>query len=175
MDTVLEEAGAGRLRDCKFFLFTDNSTVECCFYHGNSKSRHLHTLVLLLRMLEMTYEMTIHVIHISGKRMIAQGTDGCLCSSLMEGVMAGADMLMFVNLSRGGVNCHPPLLNWVRSWTGRPKFEVLTPEGWFKEGHGITGGVLDGHNVWIPSHCKRDQMFLWPPPPAVADAALESC
>ncbi len=38
MDTVSEEARARRLRDCEFFLFTDNSTAEGCFYRGNSKS-----------------------------------------------------------------------------------------------------------------------------------------
>jgi hypothetical protein len=173
VDTVSEEARAGRLRDCEFFLFTDNSTAEGCFYRGNSKSRHLHALVLSLRTMEMTYGMTIHVIHISGKRMIAQGTDGCSRGSLMEGVMAGADMLTFVDLSRGGIERHPPLLDWVRSWSGRPKLEPLTPEGWFNEGHGISGGALDGNKIWIPTHCKKDQMFLWAPPPSVAEAALE--
>jgi hypothetical protein len=48
VDTVSEEAGAGRLRDRKFFLFMDNSTEEGCFYHWNSKSQHLHALVLSL-------------------------------------------------------------------------------------------------------------------------------
>jgi hypothetical protein len=103
VDTVSEEARAGRLRDCEFFLFTDNSTAESCFYWGNSKSCNLHALVLKLRTLEMTYGMTIHVVHISGKRMIAQGTDGCSHGSLIEGVMAGADMLSFVNLGLGGI------------------------------------------------------------------------
>jgi len=37
--------------------------------------------------------MVIHVIHVSGKRMIAQGTDGVSRGFLMEGVMAGDDML----------------------------------------------------------------------------------
>jgi hypothetical protein len=32
VDTVLEKAGAERLRDCKFFLFMDNSTAKGCFY-----------------------------------------------------------------------------------------------------------------------------------------------
>ncbi len=27
--------------------------------------------------------------------------------------------------------------------------------------------------MWIPTHCKKDQMFLWAFPPVVADAALE--
>ena len=81
--TVEGEATGGRLRDFEIFLFTDNSTAESCFYQGNSKSRNLHTLVLKLRTLEMTYRMMIHVVHISGKRMIAQGTDGCLRRSLI--------------------------------------------------------------------------------------------
>ncbi len=101
--TVEEEAKAGRLKNCKFFLFTDNSTAESCFYRGSSKSRHLHTLVLALHLLEMTHGMAIHVIHVSGKRMIAQGTDGCSRGSLMEGVMAGQDMLSFIDLAHTAI------------------------------------------------------------------------
>jgi hypothetical protein len=144
---VKEEAEAGRLKNCEFFLFTNNSTAESCFYRGTSKSRQLHGLVLRLRSLEMTYGMTIHVIHVSGKRMIAQGTDGCSRGSLMEGVMTGLDRMLFVDLSHTAINCHPLLLEWVRSWTEKPSLGALTLEGWFKEGHGITGGVLDGHKV----------------------------
>jgi hypothetical protein len=66
LDTVSKEAMAGRIKDCKLFVFTDNSMAEGCFYQGNSKSPHLHTLVLDLQTLEMTCGMTIHVIHISG-------------------------------------------------------------------------------------------------------------
>jgi hypothetical protein len=153
VDTVEGEATGGRLRDCKFFLFKDNSTAESCFYRGNSKSRNLHALVLKLRTLEMTYGMTIHFVHISGKRMILQGTDGCSRGSLMEGVMAGADMLTFVDLARGGVDRHPELLDWIRTWTQSPLLVPLTPEGWFEEGHGITGGEMDSRGVWIPRHC----------------------
>ena len=66
-------------------------------------------LVLELRMLEMEFGLTIHIIHISGKRMIAQGTDGCSRGSLMEGVMAGEDMLMFVDLATPATDRYPPL------------------------------------------------------------------
>ena len=59
-----------------FFLFTDNSTAKSCFYRGNSKSRQLHTLVLALRMLEMTHGMTIiYVVHVFGKRIIFPGRE----------------------------------------------------------------------------------------------------
>ena len=27
--------------------------------------------------------------------------------------------------------------------------------------------------MWIPSHCGRDQIYLWAPAPAVVDAALD--
>ncbi len=65
MDTVDKEAKAGWMQNCEFFLFTDNSTAESCFYRGSSKSRHLHALVLALRTLEeMAHGMTIHVIHV---------------------------------------------------------------------------------------------------------------
>ncbi len=119
--------------------------------------------------------MTIRVINISGKRMIAQGTDGCLRGSLIEGVMAQEDMLTFVDLSCSAVERSSSLLGWVRSWTSCSPLDLLTPKGWFKEGHGLTGGVLDRHKVWMPTRCKKNQMFLWAPPPAVADALWRSC
>ncbi len=77
VDSVEAEARAGWLRDCELFIFTDNSMAEGCFHRGTSKSPHLHALVVDLRILEMIYGMTLHVVLISGKRMIAQGTDGC--------------------------------------------------------------------------------------------------
>ena len=115
-------------------------------------------------MLEMDYGMVIHLIHVSGKRMIAQGTDGCSRGFLMEGVMAGENMLSFVELGRSAIERHPFLLDWIRSWTDKPNLEPLTPEGWFEEGHGITGGAPDRHGVWIPTHGPGNQIFLLTPP-----------
>jgi hypothetical protein len=83
------EAASGRLREAELFLFTDNSTAESAFYKGSSSSKKLHSLVLRLHKLSIDYQVIIHMIHISGKRMIAQGTDGCSRGVLMEGVMAG--------------------------------------------------------------------------------------
>jgi hypothetical protein len=67
VDAIREEARAWQLGDCELFMFMDNLTAEECFYQGNSKSVHLHALVLELQTLEMTYGMTLHIIHISGK------------------------------------------------------------------------------------------------------------
>ena len=173
VETTEEEAAAGRLCNSEFYLFTDNSTAENSFYRGSSKSRLLHELVLRLRRLEVDYNLIIHVIHVAGTRMIAQGTDGGSRGSLLEGVMTGKPMLNFVELSRTGVERHPALLDWVRAWTNRPELLPLTPEQWFVEGHGICGGKTNEDGIWIPFHERRHSMHLWCPPPAVADAALE--
>jgi hypothetical protein len=117
--------------------------------------------------------MTVHLIHISKCWMIAQGTNGCLRGSMMEGVMAGQDMLTFIDLGRTVIERHPPLLTWVRSLTGHMNLEPLTPEGWFEEGHGIRGGSRDKHRIWMPTHEPKNELHLWAPQPPVADATLE--
>ena len=60
----------------------------------------------------MEHGLLIHFIHVAGTRMIDQGTDGCSGGFLMEGVMAGTDMLYFVDLEKTAIQRHP------RCWTG---------------------------------------------------------
>ena len=96
--------------------------------------------------------------------------------------MVGKEMISFVDLAKSALERHPPLLDWIRSWTEVPDLEPLAPEGWFVEGHGIDVGKnvarppRDNESkggVWIPNHCSEGSAFLWAPPPAAADAALE--
>mmetsp|Transcript_1680 Transcript_1680/g.2409 ORF Transcript_1680/g.2409 Transcript_1680/m.2409 type:complete len:87 (-) Transcript_1680:2191-2451(-) len=75
-----------------FILATNNATVESCLYKGNSTSEKLFNLVVLLRTLEMRTGCKILVSHVSGKRMIRQGTDGVSQGSLREGVTIGEAM-----------------------------------------------------------------------------------
>ena len=173
VETTEEEVASGRLKNAEFFIFTDNSTAESCFYKGSSTSKLLHALVLRLRSLELKYGLTIHMVHVSGKRMIAQGTDGCSRGLLLEGVMAGKDMLSYIDLAHDAFTRFPPLLDWVRTWTGKPHLKPLTCEEWFVEGHGIVGGSPDKRGVWIPKHGPAGEMMLWSPPPVIADVALE--
>lgn len=173
VETTEEEAAAGRLFNAEFFLFTDNSTAENSFYRGSSKSKSLHELVLRLRKLELEFNLVIHLIHVAGTRMIAQGTDGGSRGSLLEGVMTGKPMLDFVELAKSAIERYPPLLRWIRTWAGVRAISPLTPEQWFVEGHGINGGEINADGVWIPTHEPAYQTHLWCPPPPVADAALE--
>lgn len=171
------EAERGRLRNCEYFLFTDNSTAESCYYRGTSSSRILHSLVLRLRLLEMKYGMLIHIIHVSGTRMIDQGTDAASRGSMMEGVLAGKDMLSFVDLAKTALERHP-LPYWIGLGVGLVwmTWSLLHRRGgsrkdmalWVERRTNMASGSRH-----IESHCPGNKMFLWAPQPAVADAALE--
>jgi hypothetical protein len=83
---VVKERG---LQETEIFIFTDNSTAEGAFWKGTSKSRRLFELVLELKQLEMEADLLLHIIHVSGRRMIVQGTDGLSRADHPRGVMSG--------------------------------------------------------------------------------------
>ncbi len=120
----------------------------------------------------------LFVVHVAGTCMIAQGTDGLLQGSLLEGVMIGHDILHFIPLAYGALERQPSLVNYVQSWVGNTlhrEVNVLKVNGWFEEGHGIIGGFKDAHGIWMPKHVENGRVYLWSPPPIVANVALKEC
>jgi hypothetical protein len=177
VETVEEETQADYLRDGELWIFTDNSTAESCFFKGGSSSKRLHELVLRLRQAEMRHGFNLHMVHVAKTRMIEQGTDGLSRGSLLEGVMTGRDMISFIDLAHTAFQRHPPVVEFVRSWV-TPTYKsmrVLSENEWFNEGHGIVGGSRDRNGMWMPRHAPNSQAYLWMPPPALADVALEEC
>jgi hypothetical protein len=144
----------GTLEDCEVFLFTDNSTAEGAYYKGNSPSRKLFELVLQIRKIAMSAGLILHVLHVSGKRMIAQGTDGLSRGDHTEGVMQGRAMLEYVPLHLTAFERSPKLKDWFALSFGELNHTFLEPEGWFGVGH-------------------QDGNFIWAPPPAAADVVVE--
>ena len=136
------------------FIFTDNFVAECTYHRGNSKSRTLFDLMLEIRELQMSGKMFIHIIWVAGTRMIAQGTDGASRGDLSNGVVAGLPMLDYVPLNRGVDVRSPGLITWMIETFGEASLQPLTPAGWFHLAHTTAN-------------------FLWAPPPAAADVALE--
>ena len=110
--TLYEE---GILKDCELFLFTDNFVADCAYYKGSSSSRALFLLVLRLRKIQMTGDMIIHLIHISGKRMIASNIDGLSIGVYNEGVMRGIPMLKFLLLHLSADERSSEVIPWLRS------------------------------------------------------------
>ena len=69
MDTL------GHLSGFEVFICTDNSTAEAAYFNGSSSSRELFNCIVRLRQLEMGHSCKIYPFHVSGNRMIAQGSD----------------------------------------------------------------------------------------------------
>jgi hypothetical protein len=154
---ALEEAHKeGLLEDTEVFIFTDISTVESAFFKGTSSSQKLFDLVLCLQQLHLHGSIMIHFVHVAGKRMMAQGTDGLSRGVMNEGILAGKDFLSFVPLHLSAIERQRhPLMGWVESWFGAlGDFTWLSPKDWYLKGH-------------------SEKRCVWTPPPAAADAALE--
>ena len=133
-----------KLQDCELFIFTDNSTAESAFWKGSSKSRKLFELVLELKDLEFKNDFILHVIHVSGKRMIEQGTDGLSRGDHSQGVMTGQPMINFVPLNKTAFQWSDALRRWIcDAWQGSG-YKILSPEDWFCKGQG------SGNCIWIP-------------------------
>ena len=163
----------GELEGVEVFVFTDNSTAERAYFKGTSKSERLHELILSLKLLESNGKCKIHFVHVAGTRMIAQGADGLSRGNLTEGVMGDRKMSDFVPLHLNALERSSKLEDWIRSWLDNKKVkaEVLAPEGWFERGHDLDGGEKNCDGMWIPKY--RDGVYIWAPPPAAAEAALE--
>jgi hypothetical protein len=170
VEALEDEGESGRLKDCRVFFCTDNSTVESAIYKGSSGSEKLHALVVRYHCLESKYGITVTTSHVSGKRMIAQGADGLSRGLLNEGVMAGDSIISFVPFHLSAVERSPAVFDWVSSWADEEVL-LLSPEGWFERGHDQIGGQVRPDGFWCPEF-KRG-CYLWAPPPAAADVALE--
>jgi hypothetical protein len=172
VEAVEEGVTSGELQNSELFIFTDNLTAEGAYYKGNTGSRLLFELVLRLRRLNMNGRLILHVIHVAGTRMIDQGTDALSRGDLHEGVMVGKEMISFVPLHLSAVARSPEVLDWVQLWCPAKGITVLEPEDWYSKGHGLQGGSKNAEGIWIPKE-SSDRWYLWMPPPAIADAALD--
>jgi len=171
VDTLHEGIVQGDLQGTKVFLFTDNSVAEAAYYKGNADNRHLFDLILRLRQFEMSGQLRLHVVHVSGTRMVAQGTDGLSRLDYTSGVMSGANMLDYIPLHLSALDQSPSILRWLPSWLPEPILS-LTPEQWYTLGQGVDGSSKGDNGMWYPSATVHS-WFLWAPPPAAAATALQ--
>ncbi len=155
VETLEEAYELGDLKGCEMFMFTDNSVAERAYFRGTSSSEKLHELVLRLRKLEMRGECRIYLVHVSGKRMVWQGTDGLSRDDFNAGVMMGEPMSSFIPLHLSAIEREAGITEWVKSWASNLPggLHFLEPEGW-----------LDKH---------ERATYVWTPPPAAASTAVE--
>ncbi len=172
VESIEEAFLLGELAGFELFVFTDNTTAEGGYYTGNSENRVLFSLILRLRFLELQYSLTLHVVHVAGSRMIQQGTDGLSRGLHTDGVFANQPMHLHIPLHLPALDRSPTLLPWIRSWCPDPTISPLSPEGWYREGHGITDYTRSPDGMHHPA-LSQLQWFLWAPAPAASRQALE--
>lgn len=98
--------------------------------------------------------MILHVIHVSGKRMISSGVDGLSRGDHSSGVMQGEALETFVPIHLSALERSPAVLPWLEDILEGHNAKFLSPEGWF-----------DGTN--------SEGTFVWCPAPAAADVVVE--
>ena len=167
------EAENGCLDGAEMFMFTDNSTAESAFHNGTSSSSLLFELVVRLRKIQLFHGVKIHLIHVSGKRMISQGTDGISRGNLLEGVMTGKDMLSFVPIGQSACERSVSMLNWLRVWLSKRNIVPLTPYEWTTKGQGLSDKVWKNTDGVSFSVKGEDDTFIWSPAPCIDDVAVE--
>ena len=173
VDTLEEMCNAGDLKGTEIFLFTDNSTSEAAFFNGSSKSKKVFELVLRLRTLERQNGVMVHLCHVSGERMKAQGTDGLSRGNLNVGVIAGMAMLDFVPTHLNAFERSSTLLPWIKAWTRSDVLELLTPQKWFTCGHDLQSIKWEVNVDSLKMPTVNSGFLVWLPAPAAAETTIE--
>ena len=82
---------------------------------GNSASRKLFKLLYKLRKSQMKHGFVLHVMHVAGTRMIAQGTDGLSRGVLNKGALATGSIKLHVLLNLTALERSSGLEDWLKS------------------------------------------------------------
>ena len=69
MEIIKRLYSEGKLRECKIFLFTDNTVADYAYYKGSSSYGVLFDLVLRLRKVQKG-ELVLYVVYMVRTRMI---------------------------------------------------------------------------------------------------------
>jgi len=105
------------LNESEIFIFTDSSTAEAAYFKGTSKSQLLFELILRLQFVHLHAGITLHFVHVAGKRMIAQGTDGLSRGGGLSECMRVEDFLKHIPLNLAVMDRQPTeIKEWVDSW-----------------------------------------------------------
>jgi hypothetical protein len=172
VESLEEEADLGNLQHSEVFMFTDNATVEACSYKGSSSSPKLLSLIIRLLAMSTRHGIKLHIFHVAGTRMIAQGTDGVSRGCLDQGVMGGEEMVSFIPIHKSATERSDGLLPWIRSWCGQSSI-ALSEADWFDVGHDINGWHRH-HQSDLMERPKLEEgrTYIWSPSPFAADVAI---
>ena len=157
LHTLEREELSDRLRGCTVFYFTDNLVSYYIAHSGGSTSVELHKLIRRLMFLLIKLDIHLEVVHVPGRHMISQQTDG-----LSRGLAFSNSRLSrspreeLLRLFRG-LRYTPDLIPWLmtmtgRTWGHRPLQHIDSVGDW--SFHDVVGRST----VWTPSPEWADQI-----------------
>jgi hypothetical protein len=155
--TLQRQRDNSALRNSTVFYFTDNLVSYYIMASGSSTSPELHRLVLQIKRLELVMACHLEVIHVPGKLMIHQGTDG-----LSRGLWMTPERTRWSSLTESSVALEPVpfcwhLAHWVESTIGIA--------------HGSFAQHFGSLDPWTFALVKN-RWTIWTPTPEVARQAL---
>ena len=83
------------LHDVELFVFADNLVFESLFFNGKSKITLLFEIVFRLHQGQIRENLILHVVHISGMRIIEAVVDGLSRENNLGGVKRELNPLQF--------------------------------------------------------------------------------
>jgi hypothetical protein len=91
----------------------------------------LSLIVLRLKELELEFDLTLYVVHVSGRRMIAEVADGLSRADHGEGVMTGEHIEKYIPLRLTPTARESKVSSWIEDVTRDLDLKVLDETGWF--------------------------------------------
>jgi hypothetical protein len=151
------EPARGALDGGTLFYFTDNMVTYYIVHNGSSTSPALHSLIRRIKIIELRLGCRLEPIHVPGRLMIVQGTDG-----LSRGMWVSADHLLRSSVAESRLTLEAvPYTSLMGAWAlQRAGLPVATPH-WH-----ITD---DSEWSWAK---LGDQVSIWTPSPEIAHQAI---
>lgn len=134
-----------RLWRTRIYHATDNSCSESILLKGSSTSPRLQQLLREIAYEQQLMQCDLIPVHVAGKRLIAQGTDGLSRGQTRVGALAGTstDVDKFNPLTAVPAPLPAPLASWAAAqWPGHTYLE--RPSDW------TTARVLGAATLWMP-------------------------
>jgi hypothetical protein len=139
------------------FYFTDNEVTYYIAHSGSSRYAPLHSLVMQTKELERTLQVHLEVVHVPGKAMIRQGTDGLSRGIWISPHHSSQPTLTYTRSVFDPVRWAPPLTPWVQGICGNTSAPHLChwDEAWDSQ------KVLHRLTFWLPPPPMARQLLSY--------------
>jgi len=149
---------SGLPKQCRGIPIHRQDWAEAAYFKGTLSSKLLFDLVLRLYKLQMHNSLLLHLMHIAGPWMIAQGKDRLSWGVMSAGALHEGDLLQHVPLHLTAIEWNAkPLEEWVTRWSGDScQITWLQPKGWFTMSPGMVRTLLQTPGWWSIHHCETN-------------------